>query len=363
MLTYTDFCLKLVKIIKDEKIESSTLKTLVDETIDLLEKQQPPIDQYEEEVIAKELQFYRTECQYLNKLRISLQIQVKQLQRQLFEEKEANSELINILKTQKQEQLLNQIKPEGLNNIIQRNEPSKLTNRQPKDCIFFFYFICIQNLVLLRDNLYYLKLLNRQIKNIRTPLLEQQDPKNLKELFDQCVQQLYRDNCMKGNHIKKNKQSCSRDHSGQFQLAEEEKDVTFSKLNIKTLTEKFFLSPHFIRMIEAQIFDIKCCNNMACLYNLREPQQCTEILQNQNESKVSQIPKKIPQFRQDHRSKSVGRHDDLKLQYQYLFADVLRLERELCGTPKQNKSRYIELSNQLKDAREKLYQLQCRILN
>lgn len=34
MLTYTDFCLKLVKIIKDEKIESSSLKTLVDETIE-----------------------------------------------------------------------------------------------------------------------------------------------------------------------------------------------------------------------------------------------------------------------------------------------------------------------------------------
>ncbi|CAD8138196.1 unnamed protein product [Paramecium octaurelia] len=360
MLTYTDFCLKLVKIIKDEKIESSTLKTLVDETIDLLEKQQPPIDQYEE-VIAKELQFYRTECQYLNKLRISLQIQVKQLQRQLFEEKEANSELINILKTQKQEQLLNQIKPEGLNNIIQRNEPSKLTNRQPKD-----QFSITQRQPLLPQTAKQSQRaphLTIEIKNIRTPLLEQQDPKNLKELFDQCVQQLYRDNCMKGNHIKKNRQSCSRDHSGQFQLAEEEKDVIFSKLNIKTLTEKFFLNPHFIRMIEAQIFDIKCCNNVACLYNIREPQQTTEVLQNQNESKVLQIPKKISQFRQDHRSKSVGRHDDQKLQYQYLFADVLRLERELCGTPKQNKTRYIELSNQLKDARDKLYQLQCKILN
>lgn len=34
MLTYTDFCLKLAKIIKDEKLESSSLKTLVYETLD-----------------------------------------------------------------------------------------------------------------------------------------------------------------------------------------------------------------------------------------------------------------------------------------------------------------------------------------
>ena len=33
MLTYIEFCLKLVKIIKDEKIESSSLKNLVNETI------------------------------------------------------------------------------------------------------------------------------------------------------------------------------------------------------------------------------------------------------------------------------------------------------------------------------------------
>lgn len=44
---------------------------------------------------------------------------------------------------------------------------------------------------------------------------------------------------MRGNYIKKNKQICSRDCSGQFQICEEEKDVTFSKLDIKTLTEKY----------------------------------------------------------------------------------------------------------------------------
>ncbi|CAD8150352.1 unnamed protein product [Paramecium pentaurelia] len=357
MLTYIDFCLKLVKIIKDEKIESSSLKTLVDETINQLEHQQTPIDSYEV-VIAKELQFYRAECQYLNKLRQQLQNHVKELQRQLFEEKEANSELINFLKTQKQEQLLNQVKNEGLNDIIKKNEPLKLINRQPKD-----QYSITQRQPLLPQTTKQLQIaphLTIEIKNIKTPLLEQQDPQNLKELFDQCVQQLYRDICLKGNHNKKYKKICNRAHSGQIQLCEEDKDVTFSKLDIKTLTEKFFLNPQFIKMIEAQIFDIKCCNNMACLY---KPQQSKEIQQIQNESKVLKIPKKIPQFRQDHRSKSVCRQDDLKLQYQYLFADVLRLERELCGTPKQNKNRYIELNNQLKDARDKLYQLQCKILN
>ncbi|CAD8057491.1 unnamed protein product [Paramecium sonneborni] len=360
MLTYTDFCLKLAKIIKDEKIESQTLTTLVEETIDQLEKSQAPIETYEE-IIAKELQFYRNECLYLNKLRLTLQFQVKQLQRQLLEEKEANIELTNVLKTQKQEQLLNQTKTEGLNNITQRNESYKLSTRQHKE-----QFSVTQRQPLVPQTTKLMQVaphLTIEIKNIKTPLIEQQDPKNLKELFDQCVQQLYRDNQMRGNHIKKNKQICSRDHSGQFQLCEDDKDITFSKLDIKTLTEKFFLNPHFLKMIEAQIFDIKCCNNKACLYNYKQSQISSEPQHNQNESKLLEIPKKIPQFRKDHRSKSVGRKDDLKLQYQYLFADVLRLERELCATPKQNKNRQIELKSQLKDVREKLYQLQCKILN
>lgn len=38
MLTYIDYCLKLTKIIKDEKVESLSLKTLVEETINLLDR-------------------------------------------------------------------------------------------------------------------------------------------------------------------------------------------------------------------------------------------------------------------------------------------------------------------------------------
>ncbi|CAD8131987.1 unnamed protein product [Paramecium octaurelia] len=360
MLTYTDFCLKLAKIIKDEQIESLTLKTLVDETIDLLDRQQPPVDTYEE-VIAKELLFYRTECQYLNKLRLSLQNQVKLLQRQLQEEKETNTELSNVLKTQKQEQLLNKTKTEGLNNIAQKNEPQNVSARQQKN-----QFNITQRQALQPQTTKQMQLaphLTIEIKNIKTPLLEHQDPKNLKELFQQCVQQISRENQMRGNHIKKNKQMCSRDFSGQFHISEDQKDDNFSKLDIKTLTEKFFLNPQFFKMIEAQLFDVKCCNNKACLYNFKQSQLSSEAQQIQNESKILQIPKKIPQFRSDHRSRSVGRQDDLKLQYQYLFADVLRLERELCATPKQNKNRQIELKSQLKDIREKLYQLQCKILN
>ncbi|CAK84938.1 unnamed protein product (macronuclear) [Paramecium tetraurelia] len=371
MLTYTDFCLKLAKIIKEEQIESLTLKTLVDETIDLLDRQQPPVDTYEE-VIAKELLFYRTECQYLNKLRLSLQNQVKLLQRQLQEEKETNMELANFLKTQKQEQLLNKTKTEELNNIALKNESQNVSARQHKNCNqlllidFYLELNITQRQALQPQTTKQMQLaphLTIEIKNIKTPLLEHQDPKNLKELFQQCVQQISRENQMRGNHIKKNKQMCSRDHSGQFNISEDQKDDIFSKLDIKTLTEKFFLNPQFFKMIEAQIFDVKCCNNKACLYNFKQSQLSSEPQQIQNESKIFQIPKKIPQFRSDHRSRSVGRQDDLKLQYQYLFADVLRLERELCATPKQNKNRQIELKSQLKDIREKLYQLQCRILN
>lgn len=44
---------------------------------------------------------------------------------------------------------------------------------------------------------------------------------------------------MKGNYIKKNKINCSRDYSGEFLLLEEDKDFTFSKFDVKTLTEKY----------------------------------------------------------------------------------------------------------------------------
>lgn len=37
MLTYIDFCLKIVKIIKEEKIESNQLSVLVNDTIDKLD--------------------------------------------------------------------------------------------------------------------------------------------------------------------------------------------------------------------------------------------------------------------------------------------------------------------------------------
>ncbi|CAK82121.1 unnamed protein product (macronuclear) [Paramecium tetraurelia] len=85
MLTYTDFCLKLATIVKEEKIESLKVQELVNYTLDLLESTQSPVDTYvyfviyqKEEVISKELRFYKSECQYLSQLRTTLQLQVKQ---------------------------------------------------------------------------------------------------------------------------------------------------------------------------------------------------------------------------------------------------------------------------------------------
>ncbi|CAD8060324.1 unnamed protein product [Paramecium sonneborni] len=200
-----------------------------------------------------------------------------------------------------------------------------------------------------------------EIKNIKTPLIENQAPKNLKELFDQCVSQLYRENKIKGNLQKQNKYNCNRDHQGQFLLTSESNDVQFSKLDIKTLTERFFLNPHFIKMIEAQIFDIKCCNFKACIYNQRQLLQQFDSVQNKDEIKQAHLPKRSLTFRQDNRSKSVGKNEDYKLQYQFLQQEIQRLEKEIIST--YNKSTIQELKLQLREVRDKLAEIQCKILN
>ncbi|CAK82122.1 unnamed protein product (macronuclear) [Paramecium tetraurelia] len=201
-----------------------------------------------------------------------------------------------------------------------------------------------------------------EIKNIRTPLMESQAPKNLKELFDQCVAQLYRENKIKGNFQKQNKQNCNRDHQGQFLLTQESNDISFSKLDIKTLTERFFLNPHFIKMVEAQIFDIKCCNFKACIYNQRQIQQQIDSGLYKEEIQQTQLPKRSLTFRQDNRSKSVGKNEDYKLQYQYLYQEIQRLEKEIVSTST-NRFTVQELKLQLREAKEKLVEIQSKILN
>ncbi|CAD8147128.1 unnamed protein product [Paramecium pentaurelia] len=361
MLTYTDFCLKLATIIKEEKIESLKIQELVNDTLDQLEFTQTPIDTYEE-VISKELKFYKSECQYMNQLRTNLQLQVKQLQTQLFEEKETNIRLIEILKSQKKQQLQNNLKTEtNTNTHTQKLETQRISSRLNKEQ---FTTISRQPILpITQKQSQYAPHLTIEIKNIRTPLIENQTPKNLKELFEQCVAQLYRENKIKGNFQKQNKQNCNRDHQGQFLLTQESNDVQFSKLDIKTLTERFFLNPHFIKMVEAQIFDVKCCNYKACIYNQRQIQLQFDSVQQKEEIHQTHLQKRSLTFRQqDNRSKSVGKNEDYKLQYQYLYQEIQRLEKEIVSTST-NRFTVQELKFQLKEAKDKLVEIQSKILN
>ena len=46
MLSYTEFCLKLFTILKEEKIESLRMQQLINDALDILEFKQSPIDTY-----------------------------------------------------------------------------------------------------------------------------------------------------------------------------------------------------------------------------------------------------------------------------------------------------------------------------
>ncbi|KAM3137196.1 hypothetical protein pb186bvf_010742 [Paramecium bursaria] len=353
MLTYIDFCLKIKKIMTDEQIQSQQLTQLLDTTFDELEKQAPELGP----VWACKLNFFREESQNLNKIRIKLQNQIKQLQIEIDNQKSINYELGKVLQNLQTENFT--LKDSG-----RMPTPEQILSRteRPKQKLNYSIQIILLRATKQLQEVEQYPHLTILIKNLRSPITDQKPPEDLRELFRDCVKQLFRDLQLKG--IQRNK-DFDKYKLQEPKLTEDDKSLKLSILDLRTLQEKFFYHPHFIRMVEAQIFQLKCCSNQNCLYNFKKIEQNVHP-----ESEVSLYFRKQSQQRErpsfkeqlkPNYSFSLGKSDgieiillDKTLQKRQVFAEIIQLEREICTTPISQRKKLTQLQSQLKSAKQQL---------